>query len=313
MYTALLLLLLGIAAFLFITGAQKRQTVKIYSGLAVAVLTSFFFWFMGFWGEALWYENLGYGNRYWTVFNSNAGFALAGALLGFISIYLLTLAIPKEHKVIRGLTKILGIFIGAIWGVSNWDIILKFWNGVSTGLLDPILGKDVGFYLFSLPFYDSLYMLFFSISLIALISSFIISFLRFVGNNIAFYFPREGEVKTDKYYFPLYLNSAVFVFILAWGKFIDRYHIMYSTTGVVAGPGWTDVNVLLPAYMVVIILMVLIGFALIIPAFRKKVQSFYFRKFRIAPDRSHILVLVSSGISILAYLVYCIYCCPRYF
>ena len=81
MYTALLLLLLGAAAFLFVTGAQKRQTVKIYSGLAVAVLTSFFFWFMGFWGEALWYENLGYGDRYWIVFNSNAGFALGGALL----------------------------------------------------------------------------------------------------------------------------------------------------------------------------------------------------------------------------------------
>jgi uncharacterized membrane protein (UPF0182 family) len=299
MYTALLLLLLGVAAFLFITGAQKRQTVKIYSGLAVAVLTSFFFWFMEFWGEALWYEDLGYGDRYWMVFNSNFGFALGGAILGFILIYLLTLAIPKEHKIIRNGTKILSIFIGGIWGVSNWDVIIKFWNGVSTGLKDPILGKDVGFYLFSLPFYDSLYMLLFLISLIALVSSFVISFLRFIGNNIVFYFPHNGEVKTDKYYFSLYLNSAVFIFILAWGKFLNRYHIMYSNTGVVAGPGWTDVNVLLPAYTVVIILMILIGLGLIIPSFRNKIQSFYSRKFRIASDRSHILVLASSGISVL--------------
>jgi len=299
MYTALLLLLLGVAAFLFITGAQKHQTIKIYSGLTVAVLTSFFFWFMGFWGEALWYENLGYGDRFWTVFNYNTGLSLAGAILAFIIIYLLTISIPKEHKIIRAISKILSIAIGGMWGFSNWDVILKYWNGVATGVKDPILGKDVGFYLFTLPFLDSLYMLLFSISLIALVSSFIISFLRFVGNNIAFYFPREGEVKTDVYYLPLYLNSAVFVFILAWGRFLNRYHIMYSTTGVVAGPGWTDVNVLLPAYTVVIILMILIGSGLIIPAFRKKIQSFYFKKFRMASDRSHILVLVGSGISIL--------------
>jgi hypothetical protein len=299
MYTALLLLLLGAAAFLFITGAQKHQTLKIYSGLAVAVLTSFFFWFMGFWGEALWYEDLGYGERYWEYFYTNIGFAIGGAILGFLVIYLLTFAFSKEHKVIRSITKILGLFIGGAWGVSNWDVIIKFWNGVSTGLKDPVLGKDVGFYLFSLPFYDSLFTLLFSISLIALISSFVISFLRFVGNNVVFYFPHAGEVKTDKYYFPLYLNSAVFIFILAWGRFLNRYHIMYSGTGVVAGPGWTDVNVLLPAYAVVIILMVLIGLSLIIPAFRKKIQGFYYNKFRIVSDRSHILVLAGSGVLIL--------------
>ena len=141
-------------------------------------------------------------------------------------------------------------------------------------------------------------MLLFSISLIALISAFVISFIRFTDNNIAFYFPRAGEVKTDKYYFPLYLTSAVFIFILAWGRFLNRYHIMYSNTGVVAGPGWTDVNVLLPSYTVVVILMILIGLSLVVPVFRKKVQSFYFKRFRIVTDRSHILVLASSGISI---------------
>ena len=141
MYTALLLLLLGVAAFLFITGAQKHQTAKIYAGLAVAVLTSFFFWFMGFWGEALWYEDLGYGERYWKYFNSNFDLAIGGALLGFLIMYLLTLAISKEHKIIRSVARILSVFIGGIWGVSNWDIILKFMNGVSTGLKDTYFWK----------------------------------------------------------------------------------------------------------------------------------------------------------------------------
>lgn len=43
MYTALLLVLLGIAGFLFITGAQKKKTLQMSGGIAVALLTLFSF------------------------------------------------------------------------------------------------------------------------------------------------------------------------------------------------------------------------------------------------------------------------------
>lgn len=300
MYTALLFGLLGIAAFLFITGSQKKQTIKVYSGLAVAVLTLFFFWFMGFWGEALWFANLGYGSRFWTIVYSNGGFAIAGAALGFILIYLLTFTIPKEHKIILGGSKILAVLIGGVWGISNWDVILKFWDRVNTGITDPILGKDVGFYLFTLPFLDNVYILLIIISIVALGGSVFSSLFRFTGENLVLYFPTPEEIRTDRFYFPLYLNSAVFIFILALQRFLDRYHLMYSTTGVTSGPSWTDVNVLLPAYSIVIILMVLIGLALIIPSIRKKLQNFFYRKFHIYPERSHIMVLASAGVTIVA-------------
>ncbi len=299
MYNALLLLLLGFAAYLFITGSQKRQTKKIFFGLAVAAFTLFFFWFMGFWGEVLWFENLGYGNRFWMFIYSNTVLALAGALFGLIAVYILTRSIPKEHKIILALTKFLGVLIGGAWGITNWDVILKFWEQVPAGIKDPILGKDAGFYLFSLPFFDALYVLLLLISLVSLAASFISSFVRFSGNNIVFYYPSESEISTEKFYFPLYLNSAVFIFVLAWGRFIDRYHLMYSTSGVVSGPSWIDVNIYLPAYLIVIVLMILIGLGLIIPPFRKKIQSFYYKKFHILPNRSHFLVLISSGVSIL--------------
>jgi len=298
MYTALLFGLLGIAAFLFITGSQKKQAIKIYSGLAVAVLTLFFFWFMGFWGEALWFENLGYGDRFWTLVYSNGGFAIAGAVAGFILIYILTFAIPKGHKVILGGTKILGIIIGGSWGLSNWDVIFKFWDRVNTGITDPILGKDVGFYLFTLPFLDNLYILLILISIVALVGSVFYTLFRFTGENLVLYFPTPDEIRTDKFYFPLYLNSAVFIFILALQRFLDRYNLMYSTTGVTSGPSWTDVNIMLPSYTVVIILMILIGLALIISSIRKKVQNFIYRKFHIYPERSHIMVLAGAGVTI---------------
>jgi hypothetical protein len=299
MYNALLLFLLGIAAFLFITGIKKRQKLKIFSGAVIGVLTVFFFWFMDFWGEALWYQSLGYSNRFWVINYANAGFAIAGVLFGLLVIYLLTLTIPKKQKAVHTITKLLGIIIGGYWGYTNWEIILKYWNGVSTGLKDPILGKDVGFYLFTLPFYDQLYILLLMISLTALIAIFISSFVRLSENNIFFYFPVEYELNSNKFNSPVFINSAVFILILACGRFLNRYHLLYSNTGVVAGPCWTDVNVLLPAYTVVIVLLIIIGIGLIIPSLRKRVQYFFVKKFHIATDRSYFLVLVSTAVSII--------------
>jgi hypothetical protein len=37
--------------------------------------------------------------------------------------------------------------------VSNWDVFLRFVYQVPYGLSDPQYGKDIGFYLFSLPAY----------------------------------------------------------------------------------------------------------------------------------------------------------------
>jgi uncharacterized protein len=299
MYNALLLLLLGISAFLFITGIKKGNRLKIISGAIMGVLTVFFFWFMDFWGEALWYQSLGYSNRFWVINYANGGFAIAGAILGFILIYLLTITTPRSQRAVHTVTKFLGIIIGGYWGYTNWEGILKFWNGVTTGITDPILGKDVGFYLFTLPFYDALYILLLMISLTALIAIFISSFVRLSENNIFFYFPGEYEINSSKFNSPVFINSSIFIIVLACGRFLNRYHLMYSSTGVVAGPCWTDVNVLLPAYMVVVILLVIISIGLIIPQLRKKAQYYFVKKFHLALDRSYFIVLVSTAVSII--------------
>ena len=298
MYTALLVGLLVVAAYFFFTGLRKQQKIKMYAGAVLGILTLFFFQFMDFWGDALWFENLNYGNRFWVIINSTSLLAVLVALIGILFVTIVTLQIPKEHKIIRGLSKLLGLIIGGYWGGSNWDTIMQFWYGVTTGLKDPILGMDTGFYLFTLPFLDQLIILLTTLSFISLAAAFITTFVRLSENSIYFYFPRTGEVNEKKYFFPLYLNSAVFIYILAIGKFIERYHMMYSSTGVAAGPGWTDVHVLLPAYTIVIIFTIFMGTVLIVSPFRKILQSFFYKKLNITQARSHIFVLIGSALSI---------------
>jgi len=50
---------------------------------------------------------------------------------------------------------ILALFAGN-WGAVQWEKLLLYLNSLPVGTSDPILGKDIGFYLFSLPFLELL-------------------------------------------------------------------------------------------------------------------------------------------------------------
>jgi uncharacterized membrane protein (UPF0182 family) len=299
MYTAILLILLGAAFLLFTSGVNKKKKKNVIAGFIVGIFTIVFFWFMGFWGDVLWFQTLGFGQRFWTVFNLSIILAVIGALVGGLITYLLTLYTPKKRKVIINSIRILGLISGGIWGALNWDVILSFWNGVSTNLNDPVFGLNTGFYMFTLPFLDNLYGIIFFLSIICLIASVAAAYLGFNEQGVVFLFPEQNLLDSGRAYKSIYLNSGVFLFVLAFGKFIDRYHLLYSSRGVVSGPGWVDVNVVLPAYNIIVFLMIVLGIIVLIPSLRKNYIKF-FGKLHIRVRNSEIAVLGGTAVIVLA-------------
>jgi uncharacterized membrane protein (UPF0182 family) len=41
----------------------------------------------------------------------------------------------------------------------------------------------------------------------------------------------------------VYLNASLFLFVLAWGRYLDHFHLLDSRDGVVWAAGWTDVHI----------------------------------------------------------------------
>jgi uncharacterized membrane protein (UPF0182 family) len=298
MYTAIILILIAAAGVFFVSGLKKGKRNNIFIGLLIGFLTWYLFWFMDFWGDALWFFSLGYGNRFWTIILSKTIFLLAGAILGGVIIYSLIFSLPSKRKFVKIAAVLIGAFSGGVWGLSNWDVILKFINSVAAGSSDPILNKDVGFYLFILPFLDNINGLLISLSIIALIACIASIFFWFDGKNIMLQPPIGDDRTLSQTYKPLFINAAVFLFILAFGKYLSRFHLMYSSTGVVYGPGWTDVNILLPAYDIIIILTILTGLALLITPLRNIVRKLL-EKFKIYGSMFYPDVFVASGIFII--------------
>jgi uncharacterized membrane protein (UPF0182 family) len=124
---------------------------------------------------------------------------------------------------------------------GNWDLVLRFIHQVPYGQQDPLFGKDIGFYLFSLPAYVTLknWMLL-TVVLSALVAG-------------AVYFA-HGDILLDKG--RQWLSSAavthgsallgLFFAVKAWSYGLDRFLLLYGDNGVVVGAGYTDIHIELP-------------------------------------------------------------------
>ena len=283
MFTLLFLILTGIGAFILFRSLDRKSKKREGAGVTVIAVTVLCFLFLDFWGEELWFDALGYNGRFWTLFLAQGGFVVTGGLLGLGIISGLLYALPNTKRMLRYAAYLLSVLIGGLWGFGNWNVFLQFWHKVNTGLADPILGQDTGFYFFTLPFLDQIYSVLLTLSILGLAVSYIARYtLEQHGNNLAI--TRADDIDAYRSDRLLFFNGGILLLVLAGGKYLDRFHLLYSDLGAVSGPGWTDVAIILPTLTVVIILTTLMGLLLFIPAGRKVLQRLLFR-FRISRDK----------------------------
>jgi uncharacterized membrane protein (UPF0182 family) len=268
MYIALMVLLLAAGGALVFKGLQREKPKTLWVGCLILLLTGLFFGLLSFWGEMLWFEELGQSQRFWTAVIAQGGFALLGGLVGGFAVFVLTLPIPVQTPIARFWLAVAGALSGALWGCWNWQIILMYIYGVSTGIREPILQRDAGFYLFTLPFYDSLYWGLLWTAVIALAAAVYLavrtqSFDQLLSVSSVSLSESGGRVSAHRFFgFPLAAISVV----VAWGQYLKIYHLLYSRWGVVTGAGWTDVHVRLPAYLIAAAVTLLFGLSALFPA-----------------------------------------------
>jgi uncharacterized protein len=135
----------------------------------------------------------------------------------------------------------LGAFFAGVWASSHWETVLQFWHASSFGTADPIFQKDVGFYVFKLPFYDALFSFAQTAALVA------------GGITLATYF-LEGSIfiSTRGLKMPepakkhLAFWGAVLC-LLAAGYFqLKIYGLLNQQRAVAPGPGYSDLHAYLP-------------------------------------------------------------------
>lgn len=212
----------------------------------------------------LWFDALGYNDRFWTVLLARVGIGICGALIGCLSVFLLTLPIPKQPPFARIWPETFGAFYGLLWGVANWGVVLKWCNRVDAGLSEPVINRDVGFYLFTLQFYDAAYWLLLIVVAISLVAAGLYCFstyaprdfrrrMRELGLDADELLDRSRKKQPHRPTAGLpavYLALGAAGLVLAGGNYLNRFHLLFSKYGAVHGAGWTDVQIRLPGYYI---------------------------------------------------------------
>lgn len=279
MYSIALLGLLALATAALVRGIRRKSWAAMVVGLGIATATLVVFGFFSFWGEMLWFEELGFLERFWTVVGATAGIAAAAALLAAALVGLITLPTRRYARRPRQIGMAVAAGAGAAWGAASWSLVLRWAMGESTGQREPILGRDTGFYLFTLPFYDALFSL---LLLIVLISAIVAAWsthgarppvdLRLLKpGDAALPLPRPRLRRGSAQ--PIHVVAGAFALVLATWCLLAPYHLLYSTVGTVHGVGWTDQHVRLPAYWVLAVLLAVSGLVLLVPRTRRALES----------------------------------------
>ncbi len=145
-----------------------------------------------------------------------------------------------------------GGYIVSQWSMGHWLVYLRAKHVPVMGILDPLFGRDLGFYLFQLPFTWFLYHL----ALVSLIACLLTAtFLYLVEGGV--WFTQRGPVLAKSARAHLMILGAIIFLLIAYRFRLAMYDLLYSPRGLVFGAGYTDVHATLP------VLWILLGLSLL--------------------------------------------------
>jgi hypothetical protein len=156
--------------------------------------------------------------------------------------------IQINKKFVLWFSLIIALFMGFSEGAS-WEKILIYFNRTSFGISDPIFNKDIGFYMFSLPFWEFVRnWLSFALTLITVV----VAAIYVIKRAVKYEYKKliiETPVKVH-----LSLLIGFILILKSWQYWINAFKILYSTRAVIFGAGYADTHATLFALRVLMVL-----------------------------------------------------------
>ena len=235
---------------------------------------------LSYYVDALWFGSLGYGDVFrktlglqWAVFT--AFFALTFLLLygWFLALRRAYRAdLPDDHMIFVGgqplrlpvarMLRLVGLgfslVVAVITGASvmmEWPTFALYWYAPRTisGAVDPVFGKPISFYLFSLPAWQFITGWLLTLAVIACV---IALFFIFVTGSTRMLSGRRGRTMSVPWR-GFSIAFAFFLVILAMRAYIARFERLFDEHTIFGGVTYTDAHVMLPGMLAVCAALVL--------------------------------------------------------
>ncbi|MCH8062981.1 MAG: UPF0182 family protein, partial [Chloroflexi bacterium] len=233
----------------------------------LVVLFAALSFFRSIYTDLLWFDGLGFRSVFTKILLTRAVLFAIGAvafasLMGLSLIIAgrsskgpITLPLPPEaivflRRLVLGVSVAAALLLGLIFGgvmASRWELFLRYKNAVSFDQLEPVFNLDISFYVFTLPVLHFLQGWLLGASILILLGTFALYYVRFNLRGERLTFTRELKIHVS-------ILGAFIMFVIAWGHWLDRYGLLLSDQGAIFGAAYTDIHARMPALLVLTII-----------------------------------------------------------
>lgn len=240
---------------------------------AVVLVVAFFglTTFSGFYTDRLWYVSGGYGDVFSTLLWTRVGLFLAtGLVMALVVCANVVIAFrlrpifvgmgdpngmgryrdavtPIRRLVVLGIGLVLLVFTGTS-GAGQWRTYLLWRNGGDFGSDDLYFGRDIGFFVFDLPWYHFVVDLAMAVLVLSVIAAALTHYL-YGGIQLQ---SGAGDRLSGAAQAQLSLLVGLFVLTKGVDYWLDRFDLPSETGSLITGVTYTDDNAVLPAKNILI-------------------------------------------------------------
>ncbi|MBI5136439.1 MAG: UPF0182 family protein [Nitrospirae bacterium] len=164
--------------------------------------------------------------------------------------------------VVLAASVVLALMAG-VKAAARWEDLILLLNATPFGRLDPQLGRDLGFYVFQLPFiHFAQGWLMGNLVLIGVVTAGAYLALGAIGLTPL------GPMVNPRAARHLGLLAGAALLVLGWGFQLDVFDTLFSKHGVVTGATYTDVYARIPAYRLLAVASALAGMVVVALSWR---------------------------------------------
>ena len=235
---------------------------------------------LSYYVDVLWFESLGYGDVFWKTLGLQWGIFAAFAAATFLILYGSFLALkrahlpnlpsghtiliggqplklpvdPVLHLIALGLSLAIAVATGAGMMVE-WPTIALFRYAPQSagGFVDPVFGKPLNFFLFTLPAWQLVVGWVFALAVMTCVLA--VFFLLITGGTRAVA-GRRGSYGTLPWR-GLSITFAILLLVLAMRANLGRFERLFEGHTIFAGVTYSDAHIMLPGMLVVCAALIL--------------------------------------------------------
>ena len=262
------------------TPPRRRRGGLIFLIVIIAVIVLGSRTALSYWVDLLWFKSLGYGDVFWKARGLQWGIFAGFAALTFLILFGVFSALkrahrddlPSDHTVfiagqevklsLKPVLRIISIggslIVAVITGgamAAQWQTLALWWYAPQTAgaMADPIFGKPLGFYLFTLPAWQLVVGWLLTLSVIACLLAAV--FLVVAGGSRALTGDRRSLSELP--WRGLSIAAAFLLLIVAMRVYLSRFEQLFEHHTIFDGVTYTDAHVTLTGLLVVCVALVL--------------------------------------------------------